>query len=549
MPADKAQDVGGEGVSGEAALLGSLSAPECKTTECGNYLELRWEAGYWRKMHSRAVEREARFKEQVAEQKQQILELQDRVEELEAELHFREQQLFGPSSEKRSDRKGHGSEDGSGSERPRGQQRGSPGHGRRRHDHLPAEEVGCELEPEERCCPQCGEAYEQFPGTEDSQQVEIQVRAYRRVYRRERYRKTCRCDETAGIVTAPSPPKLIPKGAYGTSVWTKVLVDKYLHQRPTSRLLDELATHGLELSQGTVTGGLERLTPLLEPIYRAICQRNAEADHWHADETGWRRLDEPGSWYLWVFCSDRAVAYEVAPSRSSEIAKLHLGEADGTVSADRFSAYKKLAADCGLELSYCWAHVRRDFVKVADAQPQHRAWAEAWIERIGKLYTLHRDRCDARARDDPEALEAADEALRSHVAEIETVRDRQLRRDPARQRAKPLESLRNHWDGLVLFVDDEQLPLDNNAAERALRSPVVGRKNYYGSGAEWSGRLAATMFSVFATLRRWRLNPRLWLRHYLDACAEAGGERPEDIDPYLPWQMSDEQLERLAMLP
>ena len=65
--------------------------------------------------------------------------------------------------------------------------------------------------------------------------------------------------------------------------------------------------------------------------------------------------------------------------------------------------------------------------------------------------------------------------------------------------------------------------MDNNTAERSERGPVVGRKNYYGSGSLWSGRLAAMMFSLFQTLCLWGLNPRLWLTAYLEACAQAGG--------------------------
>ena len=85
--------------------------------------------------------------------------------------------------------------------------------------------------------------------------------------------------------------------------------------------------------------------------------------------------------------------------------------------------------------------------------------------------------------------------------------DPQLRQ-PCR---KVLESLQNHWDGLTRFVDDLRIPLDNNASEREHRNPAVGRKNDSGSGALWSGNLAARLFSIFATLHRWTLNPREWL--------------------------------------
>ena len=83
--------------------------------------------------------------------------------------------------------------------------------------------------------------------------------------------------------------------------------------------------------------------------------------------------------------------------------------------------------------------------------------------------------------------------------------------------------------------------MDNNTAERAQRGPVVGRKNYYGSGAVWAGHLAALMFSLLQTLCLWRLNPRAWLTAYLRACAASGGKAPADVERFLPWNLSEEQ--------
>jgi transposase len=99
---------------------------------------------------------------------------------------------------------------------------------------------------------------------------------------------------------------------------------------------------------------------------------------------------------------------------------------------------------------------------------------------------------------------------------------------------------------LTRFVDDPRIPMDNNASERRLRGPALGRKNYYGSHAEWSGQLAMMLFSVFATLEKWDINPRTWLRSYLDACAAAGGKAPSDIQPFLPWNMSKEERQTMS---
>jgi hypothetical protein len=100
---------------------------------------------------------------------------------------------------------------------------------------------------------------------------------------------------------------------------------------------------------------------------------------------------------------------------------------------------------------------------------------------------------------------------------------------------------------LTLFVDDPRIPLDNNLSERRLRGPALGRKNYYGSGALWSGRLAAALFSILATLQLWQINPRLWLQWYLQSCAEAAGLAPKEIEPFLPWNWSEAMRAKLSL--
>jgi transposase len=137
---------------------------------------------------------------------------------------------------------------------------------------------------------------------------------------------------------------------------------------------------------------------------------------------------------------------------------------------------------------------------------------------------------------------ACDQEVRRCITAMEQQREDELaqpRLHPARR--KVLESLRNHWTGLTVFVDHPEVPMDNNTAERSERGPVLGRKNYYGSGAVWSGRLAAMLFSLFQTLALWGLNPRIWLTAYLTACAEAGGQAPANPEALLPWNLSEDQ--------
>ncbi len=115
-----------------------------------------------------------------------------------------------------------------------------------------------------------------------------------------------------------------------------------------------------------------------------------------------------------------------------------------------------------------------------------------------------------------------------------------------KQQIKVYQSLLNHWEGLTLFMNNPEVPLDNNSAENSIRNPVTGRKAYYGSGSIWSAELAATLFSILQTLVLWKINPRHWLSVYFKACAKNGGRAPQNIDPFIPWEMDDNRKELLS---
>jgi len=335
---------------------------------------------------------------------------------------------------------------------------------------------------------------------------------------------------------------------FGVSVWVTLLLDKYLFYRPTYRLLEDLRSHGLDLSLGTLTDGLQRLVPLFEPLDDAFVARSREQTLWHADETRWLVFamieGKVGyRWYLWVFHGRDVVVFVLASGRAHDVPEEHLGaDAHGIMVVDRYKAYQVIdQVKTGLiVLAFCWAHVRRDFVGVARTWPEQEGWALAWLEGIGKLYALNDARLEV--RQDPVAFADADTALRGAVTALAALGEAELadpQVHPARR--KVLESLGDHWTGLTVFVEHPEVPMDNNKAERVQRGPVVGRKNYYGSGAVWAGRLAAMMFSLFGTLTLWNINPRLWLTAYLEACATAGGKAPANLASFLPWNLTEER--------
>lgn len=510
------------------------------------YIQLKWDSRYWRRQHDRAIAREAALKQE--------------NERLQAVIRDLKQRLYGKRSEKTATQTEAQTNESQAS-RSRGQAPNGQGHGRTLRPHLPIREEWHPLPSNQQICPQCAKPYVGISKTQDSEIIEIDVAAHVRRIKRQCYRKGCDCPQVPTLITAPPAPRLIPKSSIGVSVWVEVLLQKYQYSIPTNRLCTDLKTLGAPISQGTLTGGLQKMAPLFEPLCEALMERHLTERLFHGDETRWKVFQEVEGkighrWYLWLTRSASVVFFWMAPGRGADEIKAHLSELNRDVTiifvCDRYKAYQCWAKDFPLLLlAYCWAHVRRDFLEGAKAWPVLASWMHSWVEAIGELYYLNAERLAVWNQELPlaeqaEAFQSRHRLLADGLTAMATKRDGVLA-DPDLHSAqkKVLSSLKKHWSGLTVFLDHPQTPMDNNKAENSARNPATGRKNYYGSGAEWSAKLAAMLFSVLQTIILWNINPRHWLTVYLTACAENGGKPPTDLTPFMPWAMDEARLGEL----
>jgi transposase len=532
----------------------------CDCPDRSVFLQARQQAGYYRSVAQRTKKREE--------------DLKTRISELEAEIRILKQRLFGSKSESRhspdrltgspasdplaedSSPSADASSPSSTPTRPprrRGQQKGQKLPDRRDYSHLPVITQERVLSPEQSCCSCCGQPFAPGGFEEDSTIIEIEVKAYRRRIRRRRYRRLCSCQGQPRILAAPVAPRVLPHSRFCVSVWVQILLDKYHYCRPTAKQLDDLCSHGLDLSAGTITGDLKRLAPLFEPLNEKLLERSRLQALWNADETRWPVFQMVSGkvghrWYVWLFESKDSVVFTLDKGRAHEVPENHFGKgAVGILVVDRYSAYKamKHVKEGRLRLAFCWAHQRRDFLDVEKSWPKLSEWAAQWVARIGQLYRRNDERLAA------EEKSADREEKDKRLREAATAMRQRWEEDLADENLHPasrkvLSSMKEHWEGLTIFVDVPAVPMDNNRGERTLRIAALARKNYYGSGAEWSGKLAMSMFSLLATLKKWRINRRKWLSAYLQACAESGGKVPQDVDGWLPWNLTAEQKKEMA---
>jgi transposase len=206
------------------------------------HIELKWQGNYWKRQHGHLREQNEGLKQELALAHAKVRDL--------------EQRLYGKKSEKgTTKRDSPATDENKDCCRPRGQQKGSKGHGRTSRPDLAVIEEERDVAPEDQKCCLCGKAYKPLSQTEDSRIIEVQVKAHVRLIRRKMYTQACACEGVPGMITAPPAARLIAKTSVGISVWTEVLINKFLFSRATVNLCTDYAYRGLPIAPGTLTGG------------------------------------------------------------------------------------------------------------------------------------------------------------------------------------------------------------------------------------------------------------------------------------------------------
>ena len=511
------------------------------------------------------------------------------LEQVKAALGVLQRMVFGRSSER--SRPGAAGRDGDsagaggdGDRAGGGPRRRGPGAraGRRDWSGLPHVEVTWDFEDGGHWCPRCGKRYEHLGGYE-SEVLDWQAVVRVTVHCRRRYRRACRCPVPA-TVTAPGPPKAIGKGLLSNAFIAMLITERYVAGRSQNSLVTGLARHGAEVSPGTLTGALAQAGRLLAALEEAITVRSRDSWHLHADETTWqvfvpREGNGPAKWWLWVFIGPDTVCFVMDPTRGGVVLARHAGidektgqlTADGdggprqlVVSSDFYAVYTSAGKKAdGLVNLFCWAHIRRYFVRAGDANPgQLTYWRQRWLDRIRTLYAAHQELMTAweQAANTPSPGQAAAAARLEDtrvawdaaIGAIDAARKKEMAAPGLQEPAKKaLATLDREWDGLIAHRDYPMIGLDNNTAERAIRGPVVARKNAGGSRTEDAARLAATFWTVTATAEMAGLNVLTYLRAYLDACGRNGGKplAGPELDRFVPWKASPEDRHAWAQPP
>jgi transposase len=325
----------------------------------------------------------------------------------------------------------------------------------------------------------------QYESSEEVTVVEVQFKI--QAHHRQKYR--CRCN--ANVVTAPGPDKLIPGGRYSVEFAAHSATAKFCDHIPLERQCRMMARQGLEVTSQTLWDQQAALAEHLEPTWRELWRLVLQEDLLHVDETGWKMMAGKGKtgsegWTLFGLTCPELAAYHLESSKSTTTARKILSGFAGTLVVDGYAVYPLVAAleEGPIRIAHCWAHADRKFKEAKDPPA-----AIAEIRGlIAKLYEVER-----KVEGPFPGNEAAQRVrLRLRAEEsaeiIEKIRDFAFSQGGLHRSAfgKALRYLLKHWKGLTVFLHDPKVPLSNNAAERALRGPVVGRKNFYGKSSPYT---------------------------------------------------------------
>jgi len=452
----------------------------------------------------------AKLRAEVARLRGGDVDPQMELDLLKEQLAAMQRAVFGESSERR------GSGQQKDEDKPKEPRRG---HGPTKQPDLPVEVVSHTLEEDKRKCPVCGEVMVEMPGDQAEESEEITViEAEYKVLKHRRQIYHCQCGDHAK--TAPGPARLIPGGRYSIEFAVHVAENKYLDHLPLERQARAMGRAGLNVRSQTLWDQIDALARHLEPTYEELCDRVLDNEVVYADETHWRNHENKNTskWWTWCVASDEISVYRIEKTRSQKAAKNLLGGFKGVVMTDGYAAYQALERDGQeFELAHCWAHARRKFLEAEDAYPELSDYA---VKQIKELFKIERAT--------PRAGPCADDEERRRILELRGKRRRKLSKPiiddlllwagenrgrvlPGSKMGKAINYMLKLWKGLTLFLEDPRIPLDNNAAERALRGVVVGRKNHYGSKSLRGTKVAAILYTLFETAKLSGVDPRAYV--------------------------------------
>nr|WP_123539513.1 IS66 family transposase [Halosimplex salinum] len=427
------------------------------------------------------------MEERIDELEEKLEQKDERIEELETRLRKYENPHTPPSKRRSGTDESPTSQDDEDDDvRTDG---GTPG---RKDGHDP--EWRSTSDPDEEvevtcdCCPECGQHFDESVGVSPRLVEEIPDPQPPEVTQ---YNRHCYQCDSCGTETVATHPDCPDEGQFGVNVIAQSALSRYDYRLPYRKIADRFEQlHGLELSGAAAWHATERAARAGRCEYEQIRRQIQQADVVHIDETGIKRDGEQA--WIWTFTTENHTLYAVRESRGSDVPAEVLGEDfAGTVICDGWTAYPAFSDN----LQRCWAHILREAEDVAEKQPE----GKPIYDSLKQLYVALQTRLES----DLTIRERA-ELQRVARRELESLIERSVPDGPVATLLGKIEGGLDHW---LTFVGEPAVSPTNNAAENALREPVVLRKLIGTLRNDRGMFVHETVLSLLATWRQQGRNP------------------------------------------
>lgn len=362
---------------------------------------------------------------------------------------------------------------------------------------------------------------------EESTEIEITERSYKKIrHQRQKYKLKAELnpsEKESVIITAEGSEKLIPGSGYSIDFAVSTVIDKHLNHIPLERQVRMMDSLGLKnMSTNTLFNLSNVVAIYLEPIAEKIKDEILGLKVIHSDETTWpinNSKDSDG--YMWIISNQKGSHYKFESTRSGKVIKETLGNYQGTVMSDGYSAYTQFKKEnSNIKSALCHAHARRYFWDILESYPD----CQEYIELYQTLFEV-----EHRAETFEQLKTLRQSESKSIIQNMFIWLNTKLLE--ARSETTLLKAINyslNNWKELVLFLEDENIPLTNNEAERTIRHAVMGRKNFYGSRSINGADVTATIYTIIESCKKVELDPR----EYLLKTIRSAAKKEELLTPF-----------------
>jgi transposase len=413
---------------------------------------------------------------------------------------------------------------------------------------LPREVVIHDIAEEDKRCHGCGHDLHKM-GEDKSEKLEF-IPAQVKVVEHVRPKYSCRhCEQHAikvEIKQAPVPTSPIPKSFATASLLSQIITSKYQYGLPLYRQESMFKQYGIDLSRQTMSGWILKSADLLKALYEKLHKILLQQNVIQADETTLKVIESDKSkCYMWLYCTGtdspennhtdtpNIVLYDFHESRASQCAIDFLQGHSGYLQVDGYQGYAATDAS----LAGCWAHARRKFKEADIAQSKGKpkagkaTWAMNHIKKVYRIETLIKDKTPV------EKQAYREEHATPLLEEYKTWLDKSIQQVPPKSAlGKALAYSLNQWPKLIRYLEDGELNIDNNRAERAIKPFVIGRKNWLFSNTANGAHASSILYSLVETAKANDLIPFDYLHHIIDVLSERQDDKT--LDELLPWNIS-----------